>query len=445
MKAGIEKVYYSAQDPKTYLVAVLSDRAPLEEFCIEMAQRNRIPALLPMQDHFVNGTTELLFDISGQNRLLDVLKGLGDAKAMAFVLLNCCKAFQELYDYFLHPAQCILDPDHIFIGHKQEVCFALVPIAGEPLESNGELRQMFMTLVGACSAVSDKEKADILGYLVKPNFSLPEFEALLEKRLGVAKEDIVSNIPQKQMPIAAPQQIGSALPKKESPEKKAPEKKFPEIPKAADAPAMKIPAAQEVQIPGGGKVAIPMVNGKAPEAKHKKPEKSNKKFLGGLFDKKKAAPLDLDIEMHQVQGGAVAPSALSPTSTPQAPVARGQSEQWRGTIELQSSSMGTQTEFIGETSATKRLVLVHNGQQVPVTVFPFTVGRELCSYLINNPKVSRHHITISFADGVYTVTDNNSSNHTYYNDSMLAPYTAYELEDGATLRLGNEIILISIK
>lgn len=434
MKTGIEKVYYTAQDPKTYLVAALSDQVTLEEFCIEMAKRNSISALLPVQDRFMNGASELLFDISGKSRLIDVFKGLGDAKAMALVLHECCKSLTELYDYFLHPAQCILDDEYIFMGQKKEICFALAPISSEKTESSDELQQLFLKLVGSCSAVADRDKADILAYLIKPTFSLQEFKALLEKRLGLAKEDLGVGVMQKPAPDIHP----TARPQPSPPVPKPVQKET--TPKPAEEPVEKKSGAQEIQIPGGGKFAIPTGDRES----EKKAPKESKKLLGGFFSKKKDEQLDLNVD-YQMQRGAVAPPIDPPARKTPVSSGRSQSGDWRGTVQIDPVEFGCKTEFSGETSSDKKLIIVHNGRQIAVTSFPFTVGRELCSYIINNPKVSRQHITISLENGIFRVTDNNSFNHTYYNNTMLAPFTAYDLADGVELRLGNEVIIISIQ
>ena len=126
----------------------------------------------------------------------------------------------------------------------------------------------------------------------------------------------------------------------------------------------------------------------------------------------------------------------------QAPVP-GSGEQWRGTVFFEEAHDAHGTEMFGMDTGNGPS-LVHNGKTVGMSTFPFTVGRMDCNYLMDNPKVSRHHITLRRDNGQLTVQDENSSNHTYINGSMIPPFTPYALRDGDELRLGNERLIVKV-
>ena len=78
MKTGVRSITYAVAEPRTYLVIGLESGVEPVEFCVRMAERNRIPGLLPMHQQIDDGETALYFDISGKRRLQDVLREAGE-------------------------------------------------------------------------------------------------------------------------------------------------------------------------------------------------------------------------------------------------------------------------------------------------------------------------------------------------------------------------------
>lgn len=80
---------------------------------------------------------------------------------------------------------------------------------------------------------------------------------------------------------------------------------------------------------------------------------------------------------------------------------------------------------------------------IELTRFPFLVGTAFGSVayrISNNPAVSRQHAEFSLsADGKSVlITDKKSTNKTYVNDCAIVPLAEHKLNDGDTIRLGNE-------
>lgn len=85
---------------------------------------------------------------------------------------------------------------------------------------------------------------------------------------------------------------------------------------------------------------------------------------------------------------------------------------------------------------------VQTEELIELTHFPFLVGTELGSvaYCVSgNAAVSRRHAEFSLCGNECVIADQRSTNKTYVNGRMLAPFEPYTLNDGDEIRLGNEM------
>lgn len=470
MKQGIERLRFEVKEPRQYLLAELRDEVEPIDFCIEMATRNDIAGLLPLYRQFADGQTQLWFDITGQRRLSSVLQGeRGQSKAVLMLLQNLVRALQGLNEYFLHVGQCLLDRDYIFVDDHMRVSLALVPLEGDEGDSSGELRRMFMDILGDCAADARMQAtfAPLLAYLMRTEFRLSEFAEQVKKLAegSAPAQKAVRREEQPIIPKPTPRPAPAPTPvREEKPAAPAPaeeKKKFsipsfggkkssveePAAPGGVNIPGgVSIPGAGGVNIPGGARGGMSIPGGgsipapvEKPNKKQEKPKEEHKKFslFGGK--KEKEQKLALDEESYVVSGGVPVAEPHRPVSAPpvQQPRPVGGDAQWHGTVSFENTNgAGGKTEYIGA-DAVRENVLRGDGHTIRLTAFPFTVGRENCDYIINSIKISRHHITLMQQDGVVYVRDENSSNHTYLNGSMLAAYTPYPLQNGDELRLGN--------
>lgn len=108
------------------------------------------------------------------------------------------------------------------------------------------------------------------------------------------------------------------------------------------------------------------------------------------------------------------------------------------------------TVLLAEEPARPKPVLVRSrtGDKIPVNRLVFRIGKEAgqVDYCISdNPAVSRSHAQILFRDGGYFVVDLKSTNKTYLNGCAVIPGEECSLENGATLRLGNEEFVFELK
>ena len=456
METCIKKIYYIAQDPKTFMVVAINDDVELEDYCMEMVRRNDVKALLPMHSRVVNGATELLFDITGKSRLFDTLQGVKDGRAVKQILRSCCAAMEELYEYFLHPSQCILDKDNIFVTPKQEIKLALVPRVGAETECGDMLQKLFLDVVGACPGASDAECAVILSYLIKNGFSLQEFAKIIRKD-GNAPAKVPAEPKQStdtRPPVVQPAPIPDAPP---SPVIQTPSGAL-SAPKDAKAQINPTPAssANNLQIPGFPGIPPAAQKKEKPVKENKeKSHKKDKKPKISLFSfgKKKEASLHINEEAHKVVGGIPAKEQDSPAAAPKADPAPAPAvdphetgEVWQGTVIQPEADETGATQFSGSDEIeSSGLSLIHDGLRIAVNQLPFTVGRENCSYVIDRPKVSRRHFVIRQENGEYTLTAENSTNHTMIDGAVLAPYTPCCLKDGMRITAGDTVLQVSLK
>lgn len=89
-----------------------------------------------------------------------------------------------------------------------------------------------------------------------------------------------------------------------------------------------------------------------------------------------------------------------------------------------------------------QLIVQRNGAHVDISSNKFCIGKDnnCCDLVLDNPNISRNHITITFNGSDYFVTDNNSTNGTKLNGVILQAGVATKLENYDRLLLANEII-----
>ena len=444
MKNGILSLTYSVAEPKTFLATTMEDGCSPLRFCIAMAERNKIPGILPVSQEFEDGRVVLYHDITGKYRLTDRARDLGE-EAFLKVLGGLCQDLQGLPDYFLRAAHCLLDPAQTYVDRYGEAFLPLIPMADDAEDSSPLLQKVFMTLLGACVPVGGAPSprlAPFIGYVIQPTFRLEEFAELFAAPKSAAPPPRpVAPTPQPpvQPPITPPVQP-PVTPPVTPPVKEA-------TPPASG--GIKIPGMDGVIPPPVPTPAKPDKKAKKAEAKKEKEAKKEAKKSFGLFGKKhveekvdmekQALLISDNVQIPPVGGSPYPPvRPVSPPPYTPAPAGGGDSSggsrPWTGTVQLDTA--GTTALF--DQGGGRTAVLLHAGQRIVLADFPFTIGRSACRYTINNPNVSRTHVTIIRQGDSYFIQDENSSNHTYLNGSMLPPFTPTPLEPGSEIRLGNE-------
>ena len=79
---------------------------------------------------------------------------------------------------------------------------------------------------------------------------------------------------------------------------------------------------------------------------------------------------------------------------------------------------------------------------VPITGEPVRLGRSAANTLVlSDDRVSRAHAEVRYEDGAYLISDLGSSNGTYV---KLPPRAERELQDGDCVRIGREVLRVSV-
>lgn len=90
---------------------------------------------------------------------------------------------------------------------------------------------------------------------------------------------------------------------------------------------------------------------------------------------------------------------------------------------------------------TPNLIRKSTGEKIYISKRIFMIGKssEKADYAVNNGAVSRVHAEISVVGSEYYVTDKDSTNHTYVNNSVIEPNSPHRIYDGDEIMFANEI------
>lgn len=142
------------------------------------------------------------------------------------------------------------------------------------------------------------------------------------------------------------------------------------------------------------------------------------------------------------------PAAAQPAASVSAPAAPATPAAPAGSAASSSAGLTGLSGAVGEADDPGSLTLVRgNGERLPVSVFPATVGKGSASNvrIANNTAVSRAHLRISRIGNSFMAEDLGSTNHTYVNGERIAEGNPIRLKNGDQLRLGDENITVEIE
>lgn len=150
-------------------------------------------------------------------------------------------------------------------------------------------------------------------------------------------------------------------------------------------------------------------------------------------------------------------SASAPQQSAQPPVSNLYAQQISGQLTQGRANFGETTVLnvggIGETTVLTNVILQADAPKMPYLIRNknnekislnkpvFRIGKEksYVDYFIgDNTAISRSHADIITRDGNYYIRDNNSTNHTYINGTMIPSNEEIPIVDGTKIRLANE-------
>lgn len=447
-------ITYQVKGKNNYLVITPSEGGHVIEYLSKMAEYNTIPGCLPMFCQIIDGNTRFYYEITGKMRL----SGLASERRLSVrdgekLLTNLIDGFLKLDQYFMSPAQCLLTEGLIFTDNLLNTFLPYYPVeTGPDKDIDKLLREFFLGILGDyLMAQSGGEYYDgLLRYLIRPGFTLEKFRQMVVTQKvkspepAPSFEERPSQLPQPSAPLEEKSQA--------VPEKKQEKKGFLRGRKRTEQMESEEGIGGSLAIPGGGTISIPGGAVQIPETKgtEKKNKKEKKRRLGGLFAKKEKN-LDMDAGEYMEQadaGGGSGPvqgqreSTVPGSVQPQlggASAPGGVQPQWRGTIKLETSAAGTRTVLLSDTG--KEVVggfLNYRGRDIQINSPEFKIGRTQGDLIIPNEHMTGWHATINCVNGTHYLTDNNSTNHTSLNGTILPPFIPSALQDGDIISLAKE-------
>lgn len=96
---------------------------------------------------------------------------------------------------------------------------------------------------------------------------------------------------------------------------------------------------------------------------------------------------------------------------------------------------------------TPNLIRKSTNEKIYITKRTFIIGKsaDKVDYAVNNNAVSRIHAEISAVGSEYYVTDKDSTNHTYVNNSVIQSYSPYKISEGDEIMFANEIFIFYLQ
>lgn len=417
-----------------YLSASLAEE--VNTYQLKMIENNKITGILPIHSLMMNGQYKLQYDITGKSRLIDFLNKEGCTGDRARKLLHSLVyAMVHAEDYLLTYKQFLLEKEYIYIDSQYEVSFVYLPLS-KRVATTAEENQIFIKnlLLEYCTADGDAFFLGLLRYVSMSEYSLI---GLLEKLEGSQPKEPAHATPKES--VAAPcmpeakkesaavgSQIKDILPKgKKEPESEAKKEKAEEANAVAD---------YGFAIPGMPMAAVPVKN-KEEKGKEKQKEKKPS-FFDSFKSGGKSKEKPIKEEMF---------TGAEKDFNKSAKKKQDNEEVWKGTQIGYGMQEDTRTVCLSDDVAVEAAYIKHGEKRISMEHFPFYIGREEADYVLPRPKVSRKHAYIAKKGEQYFIFDENSTNHTYVNGKVIAPYTETELVSGDTIRLADENITFLIE
>ena len=474
-----------------FLVIRHEPEEDINQYLLKMLEYNSIRGILPLKNQYLDGKTVLNFQVGDRYRLTELARqnklGVREAR---LVFVRLVDAFLEMKEYFLNADQCVCDLEYLYVDATLNPYLPYLPFESvRNQDINRVWRDFFQSVLSLFSGGERNDFYDrLMRYLIQPCFHLREFRACLTE----GEESMTAHV------IPAAEQLGGAgggsgfgggtasgggtgfggvnVPGNGAGAGNA---------GGVSTPGKTGAAENEKGIPGKGKgvgIAVPGSGKKEPAAK------KESGLTGGLFRKKDSEKEGAGTAVPQaapgvrIPGMETGPAAVPPSKPAPAPVEESAAAQETGkkrsglfgfgkkekpakeetaavVQEISSPAPGqrggsgqgewSKTVFVmpdpGEQPKTVMLqrqpYLTNRDNYIPMSQFPFTVGKGSASYIVANPTVSRHHITILRQGNAYYVRDENSTNKTQLNGRELEPFKPELLQDGDRLQISNEELI----
>ena len=461
---------------ESFLVVYHKNEAYLNEYLLKMIEYNSILGVLPVKSQNRNGTTILNYPLGNKFKLLSLIQQNEiDKEGAKIVYTRLIDAIMKMGEYFLNADQFLYQLEYLYVDKTLNPYLVYLPF--ENIRNQGMervWREFFLNLLsyfaeGKQDAFYDK----LMRYLIQPRFFLKEFQEFLtepasegsspifsvkdqlnqtRKKEETIQQEIPSNTGKtlgglSRLPFSIPGKSDSSYPeiKKPQPENKTkPEKEE----KKED--ESKQESTQTTKTNEKKGIFSKLFGGKEKKSeKSEKVEKSGLKLPPAISEKENTAEKEKSKEkLSEPNRVRNYYSTRQEENNNIIKQAEKKEEQWSNSHFYTLSQEEDATVLAEEACATAMLEDVHlisHGVYIPISQFPFTIGKASANYIVVNPTVSRLHATISRQGNQYYIVDEHSKNHTYINGQMIAAGTLTELHEGDQVRLSNEEFTFHIR
>lgn len=444
----------------TYIEYQIQNDDIIDTFSEGMIKNNSIQGIIPMTFQQVNDHKYYQYDITNLISLDDFLKRSLNKKDIIDLILQIIHIFENGNDYMIEHQYFILDRHSIYIEQsKKEVYMIVLPL--ENIQNNISFNDLIRNiLMSAKYQTQDSSQyvVEILNYInsdvvhslqnikdflmnimntqpamkvkVEPSIQQPAKERhIVEKE--VLSKDIHQEVPpvqvqpsiiNKETKIPTLQKKKIVEQTKEKPETQKKRGLFKK--KETKEKTSKTETKRKIPSLGSKKSGEkkPVGRSSIPTLKKRKEPDINGSISGSLND---------DIQPtydKKINTGEFAQTTVLGLN--------------EGTTVLSEGTTVLNDEFL-QYVVLKR---ISSGQLKKFTTDVITIGKDTTNDFIlgDNNAVSRKHAEIKLRNGVYYITDLNSTNHTYVDGQKVFPGQMIELYSGSMIKVANEDIVFTI-
>ena len=451
------RISYENDASASYLNYKMLKEEELDRVGLGMLQNNNIEGIVPITFSQFNLDRKLVFNISAQVTLEDMLERPIYRKKLLTIFSCMVKTLLSANEYLLELNEFVFNTQYIFCDVSEGTAkFMYLPVVNDEKPNLHDFFQKIMLRVQLDEQEDKQYYYEIMQYLAKADFNLGSFDELIDtlRKQEVSNKKVISDVHTNGQADYLYEQ--------------------PSITEPAVQHTVAQPVVKEVE---AVKQEKPAKKGSFFDIfKPKKKEVETKNSFFTPAEKKAEAPvakenyafdipgIDKPATSHATSFAVPNEKPAEPVATPVAPVAKTEvasgvpsfntvavNQNMHGeTVDLQHAIGGGAAN--GETTVLSqamqeemminpRLIRVKNNDIIRLDKKSLRLGKEksYVDYFIgDNTAISRSHADFIVENGHYYVVDKNSTNHTYVNDEMITSNIKVEIKDGDVIRLANE-------
>lgn len=409
---GTEKVLLIKHNSEEYL----------NDYLVKMIEYNSIKGILPLKTQNLNGSTILNYKIGNKFKLIDLIEqnNIGPNE-VRLIYLRLTEAIIGMEEYFLKAEQCIYNLEYLYVDNTLNPYLIYLPLENIKNQDLAKVwKEFFLSLLSYfANGKEDIFYDKLMRYLIQPNFDIKKFNDFLLQINQKEESKVISLEEQRELSpkssfsftqtsneISATKEIETDFTK---------EKVMLSVPSKNEKEGLVIPGMQN-------KVKI--------EKKEDKPKEKKKGISLFGFGKKKEK---VEKNIPQI------PNKIEKQAEIKLDDKNTDNGEWSKTVFIKPDENCTVMLSSEEPH------LMHGGMYIPLSQFPFSIGKSSASYIVSNPTVSRRHAVIIKQGEKYFIQDENSVNHTYVNGQIIGAKLPVELHEGDIIRLSNEEFTFFVK